>query len=595
MFESPSGDAELRDTRVAGTLSRDDGDFGRGVYVGAGASLRASGLLVEDNLQTGIYITGVGTSLDLRDSVVRAIQPSPGQDSARGVDATRDSVVQIRDSWFEGTVGAGIRVAERAVVDIERVTVTSAPPAGAVDMTGLQVQSAASVTASDVVLRGNVGHGFAVFGAGSRLEITDSLVSDTVAKEDMFLGFGGEVFDGGTLVASGLVIEGSSNDGLLINEPGSSADLVEVTVRGTRPAGPWPGTGVEVLQGASLVASGLAVQDTMGLGMVFRGEGTAIELTDSSVTGTFPAADGGSGRGIDIIDKATLLGTRLVLDGNTDVGLLIDGYRVEPEEQIVYTAVELYESQVSNTRAGPANLSAGIVAQYRARLLADDLLVTANEGPGFFLAGTTPVLRVTNATISDNQFAGVANLGGRIDLWDSTVTGTRRHPAEGGGLGVFAHSLTWWPAVDLRNVTFSDLPGPALYARGEGIYDLVNCDISDAGTWPSLPGGVLAREGAGGDVFYHLRVYGNAFHDLNGDAIVLDESSADIDEDYDTGQPNTFDGIPGAPLFVQCGEATVPTTVDDGTGVDPTCRSTTRPLGAPLQYFIRPVESVVVE
>jgi len=596
VLESPAGSSELRDTVVRGTLPRDDGDFGRGIYVGAGADLVATGLLVEDNLQTGIYVTGVGSSLDLRDSVVRSIQPGLGQDSARGVDATRDSIVQIRGCVFEDTVGAGIRVAERAVLEVEDTTVSSAPPPGSVDMSALQVQSGAIVTARRMMMRNNIGHGFAVFDVGSRLDISDSTISDTLIKDDLDGGFGGEVFAGGAAVATGLLIERSRSAGLLVNDAGTSVDLADVTIRDTNTEDPWLAYGAWILGGSTVVASGLAIEGTRGLGMLITGDDTLVQLTDASVTGTKPMSVGAVGRGIDVEDHATLIATRLLVDDNTDAGMLINGYEVlEPGEQFQYTQVELYESQVSNTRAGPGNLSAGIVAQYRTLLTADALLVTGNEGPGIFTAGIVPSVRITNAILSDNLFAGVANLGGAIDLWDSTVTGTRPHPSEGGGVGVFAHEITWWPSVDLRNVLFSDLPGPALYARGEGIYGMTGCEVTDTGTWPSLPGGVLAREGAGLEVFYHLRIYGNDFHDLHGDAIVIDESAADIDEDYDTGLPNTFDGIPGAPLFVQCGPDPVPTTVDDGTDLDPTCRASARPLGAPLQYFIRSVETDVEE
>ncbi|MCO4773817.1 MAG: right-handed parallel beta-helix repeat-containing protein [Deltaproteobacteria bacterium] len=596
VFESPGGSSELRDTIVRGTLPGPDGDFGRGLYVGFGASLEASGLLVEENLQTGIYVTGEGSTLDLRDSVVRSIQPSAGADAARGLDATRDSISQVRNCVFEGTQGAAIRAAERAVVEVEDTVVSSAPPVALVDMTGIQVQSGARVTARRMTLRENVGHGVSVFDATSRLEISDSTISDTLRREDAGLGFGGEVFAGGTLVASGLVIERSSSNGLLLSDLGTSIDLSDVSIQDTMGLGPLPGWGVRVMAGASLVASELHIEGTAGLGMLVTGDDTLVQLTDASVTGTRPTSDGSMGRGIDVSDHGALIATRLLLDNNTDVGLLIDGLEVlEEGELFQYTPVELYESQVSNTRAGPQNLSAGVVAQSRARLTADDLTITENDGPGIFLAGTVPSVRLTNSTLTDNLFAGVANLGGSINLWDSTVSGTRPHPAEGGGAGVFAHALTWWPSVTLRNVLFTDLPGPALYARGEGIYGLIGCEVTDTGTWPSMPGGVLARDGAGLEVFYHLRIQGNDFHDLHGDAIVLEASAADIDEDYDTGLPNTFSGIPGTPLFVQCGADTTPTTVGDGSGLDPTCRSSARPLGPPLQYFIRPVETDVAE
>lgn len=165
------------------------------------------------------------------------------------------------------------------------------------------------------------------------------------------------------------------------------------------------------------------------------------------------------------------------------------------------------------------------------------------------------------------------------------------HPSEGGGVGVFSWDVAGPSDVEVKDVAFSGLAGPALYLRGAGRYVMRGCDVQDAGTWPWLPGGVLAMEGVepwhdpdGAGHLTGLLLEGNSFGEQPGDAILLDGSSGTLASDPGTGLPNTFEDLQGEPLIWQaCGGVPAPEVLDGSLAV-PSCASPPRSLGPPLVY-----------
>lgn len=232
----------------------------------------------------------------------------------------------------------------------------------------------------------------------------------------------------------------------------------------------------------------------------------------------------------------------------------------------------------------------GVAVQDGASVVADGLLVEDNRGPGAYMVSGGSVT-ARDAALLRNGFAGAVLFGGRLDLEDSEISGSVVHASEGGSVSVFAWDRHGPADVDLHAVSFSDLGGPALYLRGPGRFAVRGCTVTDAGTLPWLPGGVLALEGVGpwmemdddGELS-GLMLAGNSFDGLASDAILLDHSSATLDYDSETGDPNTFGTLEGAPLLWQRrGDAEIPQILD-GSVPPPACEPVPVALGPALEY-----------
>ena len=414
----------------------------------------------------------------------------------------------------------------RGELRLRSVTVTGGQFGVRVEKTGFG--GSAEVDLEEVALVRNLVVGLGVGGAGAAVEANGCEVLGTLPAEDGNLGRGVEVAYGARLVAWGLRLEGNHDVGLRAVQAGTTVDLVDATVRDTQPLPDGTnGPGIVVQDGASLVARGLLLEGNHGIGLGAKDTGTRVDLETTRITGTWPPVDGAAGF--------------------------------------------------------------GILVQQAASVTALDLQVEDNGGPGLYLVESGE-LQAWNASLLRNGFAGAVVLSGHLALHGGTVSGSAPHPSEGGGAGVFGWDMWGFPDIEIEGVAFFDLPGPALYVRGPGRYRMRDCDVREAGTWPWLPGGVLAVEGVQpwyddfGNTFIGLFLAGNTFSDLASDAILLDSSSATLVLHPSTGLPNTFADLDGEPLVWQRCEDVLAPEILDGSIPDPVCEPVPRGLGPLLEY-----------
>ena len=535
--------AELIDTEVRDTGTFDDGSMGWGVYAELEASLWASGLVVEGNHQIGVAAFQSGTVVELESSVVRGTWIEDGE-LGFGLEVADGASMIATDVVVEGNQGLGVGVyLPGTELVLERVEIRNTLPAGPLSAgRGLEVEGG-TLWASDLLLDGN-GEIGALLLPGSETVLVGAEIRNTLPLDDGTRGQGLVVVDGALLEAAGLLLEGNRDVALRASGAGTQVTLESSEIRDTLPrtAGTW-GMGMVVAESASVSLTDVVLENNRAIGLLARHWGTSVSITDSAVRGTRPQGDGSFGMGVHVGEGALLEATGLVVQDNTQVGLMVS----------TAGTVELQASSVLDTGMGqdPGG-GMGVVVQRVGLIEAQGLEVSGSAGPGAFVADGG-LLDCDDCVVAGNGFAGLVVLRGVALLAGGEISGSSAAGSQGGGLGVLAWDHAGEPALQLRDVTLEDHPGPAVYLRGDGNLRVEDCTIRRSGTaigaFP-VPAAVVVVEGVSR---WHLDEYGDghglwlegtSFEEIPTAGILLDASSASLDG-------NTFTSVDGLDLKTQ--------------------------------------------
>jgi hypothetical protein len=586
----------------------------------------------------GLLVRGPDAVLSVFEVSVDGAVPSPEGQFGRGVEV-QGGLLDGTDLRLTGNTDRGLVVNSAGEARLGALVIddTALRPDG-LEGVGLLVLDGSQVEVTGLRMTGNHQVGVGLSGVGSALVLSDAEIRDTLPLPDGRFGRGLEVSLGASLAVDGLLVQGCAETGLSLAGLGTTAQLDDVTVRGTlpRPDGTG-GRGVDLWAGVAVQGRGLRVEGNREIGLRVA-DGADVVLEDVTVADTASRSDGELGRGISVGDGGTLQIVGGLIEQNQEVGIQVvgEGSRLVLSDAVVRNtrpredglfgrgiqvhdggSLELVRAEVSSNRdaalavvsGGTASLTdvvlagtsssgneltgAGLVVQNGAVVTAEGLVARDNEISGLHVVEGASLV-ATDVELRGNGFAGALTRASRVVLRGGVIAGNLPSPSEGGGVGIFVgRGAAGASVLRVEDVTFEAHLGPALYLRGPGAVEMSDCTIRDSGTWPSFPGGVLAVEGwapwepDGGPqgTGWGLRLAGNRFEDLAGDAIVLDGASARL-EVSGLGAPNRFEGVAGAPLFVQRCDGVAPVELVDGSGVEPTCRDVPRPLGPLLDFAV---------
>ncbi len=554
---------------------------------GPEAELHLARATLRGNEGVGLLVAGSGAISEVEDARLLDTLPTAAGEFGRGISVERGGLLVGRRLWIEGSHEGGFAaLGEGTRVHLEGSMIrdTQPLPDGS-DGRGIEVFGAASFTGVDLVLEDNRDIGLLAADAGSSVELERVTIRNTRALDQPLPGAGLVAELGATLTGRELLLEGNDANGISIWDAGTTVELADSTVRDTQP---WitggGGRGVEVEAGGRLVADRLDLVGNRSVGLVASGFGTSVELTDCAVLDTSPLPDGSRGRGVEVYQDASLTAERLLVARNRDVGLLVaEGS----------ATAELADSTISGTRAtGDSAGGLGVAAQDGGVVRLLSTAVIDCDGPGVYLVAQG-ALEARDTDLVGNGFAGAVVLDGVLDLRGGSLSASRFHPSEGGGVGILGWSVEGPPRIEADDVRFSDLAGPALYLRGPGSYLLSGCEVTDSGSWPTLPGGVMGVEGVrrrhlppGEEQEVGLLVAGSTFDQLASDAILLDASSVTLDVEPDSGAANSFDDLVGEAVHWQRCTGVEAPEVLDGSVVAPECSEEARVLGPLLEYSL---------
>ena len=289
----PAATGRIIGSEISDTQPTEEGGFGVGIQVSGGATMSAEYLQVVGNHYHGLIVTDPGTNVDLVDATVGGTRPPSDGSDSRGIEVHGGATLRARSLLLDGNLDSGIFALETGTrVDLEDTTVRDTRPSS--DGTGgigIHVEEGASLVARGLLLEGNHDVGLAAAHANTTVDLRDGTIRDTQPRPDGTGGRGVSVQEGASLVAHGLLLEENHGIGLHTSGAGTTVDLEDALVSGTGGAVDGAnGFGINVQEDASVTALDLQVEDSEGPGVYVVAGGTLEAWEASLLRNGFAAA-----------------------------------------------------------------------------------------------------------------------------------------------------------------------------------------------------------------------------------------------------------------------------------------------------------------
>ncbi len=284
----PASTVLLSDVVIAGTRELPDGSRGRGLQVEAEAMLRAEGMAILDSRAQGVVAFNAGTTVTLRDCTISATMPARAEPSGDGLLAQTGSRVIAERIVIEGNHGSGAAaIAAGSSVQLRDTVVRAArsfvAPTGVTGGVGLTMTAGGTVSAErfDISDCDEIG----VFATGDTAVglLTDGSIRDIRAGSAGF-GRGASVERGASLTVRGVRVDGAFESGMGVGNAGSRLVVTDSIVSHVRAAGAasWA-AGIHVAEGGRAELAHVAVVDNERFGATADGVGSVLRIVDSWV------------------------------------------------------------------------------------------------------------------------------------------------------------------------------------------------------------------------------------------------------------------------------------------------------------------------
>ena len=521
-------DVTLDGVGVHGTQTNTNGEFGRGIDIEDGATLTARDCTVQGNTEYGVGVKDPGTAAFLDDVDVLETLPSPDGNFGYGVQVTDGGLLSATRCVVEGNTSIGVFAAHPGttvdLLDTEILDTSASPEAD--NGYGILVLESAALAASGCTVRGSTAIGVHAQSPGTTVDLVDTEVLDTSPRLDGTGGRGIEVLSGAALTATGCIIKGNTDMGVLAAGAETSAHLVGTQVRDTAPRSDgMGGRGIAVQDGATLLATGCTVQRNAEVGVYASNPRTTVDLVATEILDTLPRPDGTAGHGIEANDAAAVTATRCSVESNTEVGVAVSN---------AGTTVDLVDTQVLGTRRGRVTgFALGIIVQEEGRVQASDCEVSGTEGPGLYVTDRATA-GLEHVLLGENRFDAAVVLDATLTITASRISDTLPDPEWGGGFGVYLTDHFGPPTLTLTDSTIGPHDYAAVWLDGQGTYDLHGNTLSGSegtllGSWPAHGNAVFAERGVTAwDGANGLRLTDNSFDGATEIAVLLDGASASL-------------------------------------------------------------------
>ncbi len=321
------GQLHVVHTRSAGAIA--NGELGYGAFVSDGANALFERVVLAKNPVSGLAVNSKSTA-KISQSIVRdstsdaSGQGGTGVAIAEGSTGTVDTcaIIANHSSSVEGyDLGTVVNITNSVLRD------ALANPAGG-EGDGIALDTQAIGNIQNTTVTGNAEDALVAIAAGTTAHVSSSVFvgygDDPQAGIALSNGAHADLTD--------VAVVGTRDFGLLAEDNGSAFTAVNGTLVGdvtrTKKSDDVAGNGVEISYGAALTMNDSTVFNAMQLGIGIggtdaTGSGGTVTLTKVLVAHTIATEKGTFGRGIQVTNGATLTATGLALLDNQELGLCL--------------------------------------------------------------------------------------------------------------------------------------------------------------------------------------------------------------------------------------------------------------------------------
>jgi hypothetical protein len=309
----------------------------------AGARVEVLDVIIEEVTVIGIAVEQ-GAQLVADGLIVRGTRPGPGGQFGRGLGAETGGRVEVRRALFERNHEFGVMVMhETTSVALESALVRDGlvREANGRDGIGVAVMRGSSARVARSWLSGNRAGAASAIDPGSHLELDQVWAVDTRAQPDGLFGRGINVEQGATLIARRVVATGNREAAAFAQDSGTTLQVSDSILARSLPreTDGQGGRGASIQLGAAATFERVLVDESLETGIAVTGAGAWLDMEDIVIRRTTAGVDG-IGRGLAVEGGATTMARRVLIETSAGVGALA---------QMTGTSIEMEDTRIRGT------------------------------------------------------------------------------------------------------------------------------------------------------------------------------------------------------------------------------------------------------
>ncbi len=565
---------DLQGVQIHQTAPNGDGDYGAGIMVWDRAELTAESCQLDGNALAGVWVFDPGSTATLTEVIVRYSDNAEVDDMGRALMVDLGASLEARDCLLEENAQSGV-YARASGTEVILSGVEILGPATSTGGRGIEIYEGAHVQVSDSVL--DHSHEVGVYVANSTIDLEQVEIRDTHTIDGR-QGIGILAYGDSIVAARDTVLDGNTEVALLATE-GTAVDLERVDILNTEANGDGEfGRGIILLDGATLEARDTVLDGNSDVGLSLEDMHTQALLEDTQILNTRAVGNTAFGYGISLKNNATLEAWRCEIAGNRGIGV----------QSVLFSDATLYDTVIRGTQLNTMTASGvGAAVGDAATVTLVDSVLQDNRGPGMTVIQGTG--RCDGCEFEGNEFAGAVCWTGSLEVTDSTMGSQRVHANLGGGFGIYVQEgSAIQTRLILSGTEIAAQPVAAVWLDATGEFSITDNTLT-GGTGLEHDGlilhgnalyageGIQAWDGESG-----LLLMDNLFQDSADPAVLLDGSSASL-------SGNTYLGNVVDLSQQQCDGLDPPDGYQEATNLD-LCPEYDR-LVIPVFYYVYPETS----
>lgn len=404
---SPGSSLVAHELAVTETLPMLSGTSGRGVRLSDGASLELTQSVFAKTTGLGISAYHANSTVTIRDSVISSQIEGT---SSYGMEVGEAAAVTLERVALTGSGTLGILVSGAGtLVELDSCAVSDTiPMSSGAGGAGMLVQEGASMVLKDSNVAGNQDFGIHSTGAGTSLTLTGSVVEQNTSSQDSNGGWSawGVSSVEGTLSVESSAILSNEGFGIFSHGAGTTVEVRDSVIAHTNmmPDGTF-GHGIHVWGGVEMNLERVAIVDNQHVGIFVARVNTKATARSVLVSGTRALPDGTEGPGIGVWDQPDFLLEDSAIVNNHMAAVFVITASATLRRSI------LSDTVISEVNPDPEFQYGDGLLAHNATIEAEDLYSVGNIRAGFLFDTTDGVVL---GNLIQNNGIGLATQGDQV-------------------------------------------------------------------------------------------------------------------------------------------------------------------------------------